>query len=256
MEGLMTHKDVCLITFGISHFCEKARWALDWHDIDYQEISWPPGLHQILTKRCGAEETTLPIVRDQDKVVQGSGAVIDWADAKAKDPSRQLTQEGSLEIEERADKVIGWHVRRLSYAEILPRFPHYAKPGLFQNTSRTHRLVGNMMWPVTRRVMMSAYDVTPSAASESRSILEVELDWLDEKLNDGRPYLVGGKFSRADVTVASLLAPFARPPEMPVYHEMSLTDDLKADCARWERRPFMQWVRTQYASNRFAERLH
>jgi len=188
--------------------------------------------------------------------VQGSGAVIDWADAKAKDPSRQLTQEGSLEIEERADKVIGWHVRRLSYAEILPRFPHYAKPGLFQNTSRTHRLVGNMMWPVTRRVMMSAYDVTPSAASESRSILEVELDWLDEKLNDGRPYLVGGKFSRADVTVASLLAPFARPPEMPVYHEMSLTDDLKADCARWERRPFMQWVRTQYASNRFAERLH
>ena len=70
---------------------------------------------------------------------------------------------------------------------MLPQFPHYTKPGLFQNTSRTHRLVGNMMWPVTRRVMMSAYDVTPSAASESRSILEVELDWLDEKLSDGRP---------------------------------------------------------------------
>jgi glutathione S-transferase-like protein len=32
-----------LITFGISHFCEKARWALDWHGIPYEEIGWPPG---------------------------------------------------------------------------------------------------------------------------------------------------------------------------------------------------------------------
>lgn len=253
MEGLMAHRDVSLITFGISHFCEKARWALDWHDIDYQELSWPPGLHQILAKRCGAKETTLPIVRDRDKVVQGSDAIIDWADAKAKDASRRLTKESSLEIEERADEIIGWHIRRLAYAEMLPRFPQYAKPGLFQNTSRTHRLVGDMMWPVTRRVMMQAYGVTPTAASESRSILEVELDWLDEKLSDGRQYLAGDKFSRADVTVASLLAPFARPPEMPVYHEMSLTDGLKADCARWDSRPIMSWVRTQYESNRSSE---
>lgn len=249
----MTPKDVTLITFGISHFCEKARWALDWHEIDYQEISWPPGLHQILTKRCGAQQTTLPIVRDRDQIVQGSDAIIDWADANATDPGRQLTKEGSRDIEARADEVIGWHVRRLAYAEMLPQFPEYAKPGLFQNTSRMHRLVGDLMWPVTRRVIMQSYGVTPTAASESRSILEVELDWLDEKLSDGRPYLVGDEFSRADVTVASLLAPFARPPQMPVYHEMSLTDDLKADCARWGDRPIMRWVRTQYESNRLSE---
>ncbi len=50
----MTNSSASLITSGISHFCEKARWALAWHDIDYNEISWPPGLHQILSKRCGA----------------------------------------------------------------------------------------------------------------------------------------------------------------------------------------------------------
>jgi glutathione S-transferase len=48
-----------LITFGRSHFCEKARWALDWHGIAYDEIGWPPGLHIILAKRCGAKTTTL-----------------------------------------------------------------------------------------------------------------------------------------------------------------------------------------------------
>jgi glutathione S-transferase len=246
----MTNTSATLITFGISHFCEKARWALDWHDIDYNEISWPPGLHQILSKRCGAKRTTLPIVRDGEKVVQGSDAIIDWADAQSKHPSRQLTKEGSREIEDRADSIIGWHVRRLAYAEILPRFPQYAKPGLFHNASRTHRFLGDMMWPVTRRLIMQAYGVTDTAAAESRSILEVELDWLDEKLGDGRPYLAGDSFSKADVAVASLLAPFARPPEMPVYYEMSLTDDLKADCIRWQSRPIMRWVRNQYKSNR------
>jgi len=110
MESLMTHEKVSLITFGVSHFCEKARWALDWHDIDYEEISWPPGLHQILAKRCGAKDTSLPIVRERerDRVVQGSGAIIDWADDNAEDKSRRLTQEGSVEIEERADEIIGW----------------------------------------------------------------------------------------------------------------------------------------------------
>ena len=30
-----------LITFAAFHFCEKARWALDWHGISYEEVGWP-----------------------------------------------------------------------------------------------------------------------------------------------------------------------------------------------------------------------
>jgi len=37
----MPHARPRLVTFGISHFCEKARWALDWHGIAYDEVSWP-----------------------------------------------------------------------------------------------------------------------------------------------------------------------------------------------------------------------
>ena len=43
----------------------------------------------------------------------------------------------------------------------------------------------------------------------SRSKLEAELDWFDGKLADGRAYVAGDRFSRADLTVASLLANFA-----------------------------------------------
>src|SRR5262245_60280307 len=91
------------------------------------------------------------------------------------------------------------------------------------------------MWPLSRRMMMRMHDITPDAAAESRSILESELDWLDSTLADSRRYLSGDRFSRAYITVASLLAFFARPQEMPIYREMSIPGALLADRERWAR---------------------
>jgi glutathione S-transferase len=243
-----------LMTFGRSHFCEKARWALDWHGIAYDEIGWPPGLHIILAKRRGAKATTLPILLDGESVIQGSGAIIDWAESKSQDCTRSLTprsnQAEAQEIERRADQVIGVHVRRMVYAETLPSHSHLVKPSLFLRASDWHRLIGNMMWPVVRRIMMRMHDIRPGAASESRSRLDCELDWLDVKLADGRSYLAGKRFSRVDLTVASLLAEFARPREMPVHHEMLKHDALAADVERWSARPVMRWVIAQYGAHR------
>ena len=253
-QTTMTQTTVKLVTFGISHFCEKARWALDWHSIPYTEIGWPPGLHQLLAKRCGAKATTLPILFDGAKVIQDSSVIINWAEAMDEDPSRSLTPKANMaeaqEIERRANDVIGVHVRRLAYAETLPSCPHVVKPALFQRTAGWHQVVGNMMWPITWRIIMQMYEIRPGAAAESRSALERELDWLDTKLADGRSYLVGDRFSRVDLTVASLLAGFARPEEMPVYRQMSLPESLTTDVERWRDRPIMRWVVSQYRSNR------
>ena len=211
----MTQAKPKLITFGISHFCEKARGALDWHSIAYEEISWPPGLHRVLARRCGAKGSTLPILLVGETIIQGSGAIIDWTEGKVRDRARSLAPRANVaearEIERRADEVIGVHVRRLAYAEMLPRRSHLAKPALFLKTSGWHRPIGSVMWPVTRRIMMRRYDISPGAASDSRSKLEAELDWLDNKLSGGHSYLAGDRFSRVDLTVASLLAGFARP---------------------------------------------
>jgi glutathione S-transferase len=235
-------------------FCEKARWALDWHGISYTEIGWPPGLHRALLKQHGGKGSSLPVVLDGDLVVEGSGAIIDWAERKAQDRTRSLNPQTDLaearEIERRADKVLGVHVRRLAYAETLPYYSHLVRPTLFLRCTAWHRLIGGVMWPVTRRIMMQMYDIRPGAASESRTALESELDWIDAKLSDGRFYLAGDRFSRADLTVASLLAGFARPKEMSVYHGMTRPDALAADIERWRSRPAMEWVVEQYRRHR------
>jgi glutathione S-transferase len=155
-----------------------------------------------------------------------------------------------MEIERRADKIIGIHVRRLAFAELLPDYSHMVKPALFYRASGWCRLIGNMMWPVSWRVIMRMYEIRPGAAAESRATLEAEFDWLEEKLADGRIYLTGDRFSRADLTVASLLANFAKPNELPDAHGMSGPEALEADVARWSKRPVMRWVKTIYETHR------
>ena len=42
-----------LYIFAISHFCEKARWALDYLGIEYQLVHLAPGLHMSAAKKTG-----------------------------------------------------------------------------------------------------------------------------------------------------------------------------------------------------------
>ena len=43
-----------LITIPISHYCEKARWALDRAGLAYREERHVQGVHQVVSKRAGA----------------------------------------------------------------------------------------------------------------------------------------------------------------------------------------------------------
>jgi glutathione S-transferase len=254
MEVQMATANPKLVTFAASHYCEKARWALDWHEIAYDEVGWPPGLHQILAKRYGAKHSTLPIVLDGADVVQGSGNIIDWAESKDLNRDRSLSPKANraeaTEIERRADEILGIHVRRLAYSVLLPGYANVVKPALFYRASGWRRLAGTMMWPVSWRVMMRLYNIKPGSAAESRAKLEEEFDWLEAKLADGRTYLAGDRFSRADLTVASLLADFARPNELSAHHAMLGPQSLATDVDRWSERPVMSWVRRQYEMHR------
>ena len=207
----------------------------------------------MLTKIHGAKASTLPILFDRGELIQGSGLIIDWAEAEAADPSRSLTlvnPEEARVIERRADEVIGVHVRRLAFTELLPRHAHIVKAAMFYRASGWRRTAGDFMWPVSRRIIQRIYDTGPGAAEDSRAQLEAEFDWLDAKLADGRPYLAGDRFSRADLTVASLLANFARPRELAPEHGMEGPATLAACVERWRERPVMRFVREMYRLHR------
>ena len=105
-------------------------------------------------------------------------------------------------------------------------------------------------WGLVRQVMMGMMDLGPEQRKESRRIVEGELDWFDGLLSDGRRFLLGERFSRADMTAASLLAPLALPKEHPTYGMLDLPPLARADLARWSLRPAMAWVREIYSAHR------
>ncbi len=49
----MTGPDPTLYVFAISHYCEKARWALDHFGIAYRLQHVVPGLNRVIAKRLG-----------------------------------------------------------------------------------------------------------------------------------------------------------------------------------------------------------
>ena len=65
-----------LFTFNISHFAEKARWALDYEGIRYEERVLLPGPHQLVTRRV-APRSHVPVLVHDTGCVPGSGAIID-----------------------------------------------------------------------------------------------------------------------------------------------------------------------------------
>ncbi len=243
-----------LYIFAISHYCEKARWALDYLGIDYELIYVAPGEHMQIAKELGAPRTSVPYLSVDGQAIQGSADIIDWADDATSSKKKRLTPDANryecLQIEKRIDDIAGVHVRRFYYSEALVEFPNTVRPIFTRDLPLPKKLRISIGWGKIRKLMMARMDLGTEQGQESRDITVGELDWVDELLSDGREYLVADRFSRADMAVASLLAPLVLPSEHPTYNKMKHPPRMAADVSSWEQRPSLQWVRDIYAKHR------
>lgn len=244
-----------LYVFAISHYCEKARWALDSLSVEYELRHLAPGAHMKTTTQLGAAGSSLPVLVSAERVVQGSGAIIDWAESSIADPSKRLSpdsefQEECRALEQRLDDVAGVHVRRYYYSEAMVDHPDSVRPIFTRDLPSSERQSVEENWGLVRQLMMGAMDLGPEQRQESRRIVEAELDWFDGLLDDDRRFLLGDRFTRADMTAASLLAPLALPKEHPTYGMLEVPPRARADLALWAERPTLAWVREIYREHR------
>jgi glutathione S-transferase len=244
-----------LYVFAISHYCEKARWALDYLGVEYELQHLPPGAHLEIVKGLGAPGSSLPLLVAEDSVVQGSGDILDWAESSTADASSRLNPDSEFEdecrlLEQRIDDVAGVHVRRYYYSEALVESPDSVRAIFSSDLPDGQRQSLEENWSIVCQLMIGAMDLGPEQGQESRRIVEGELAWLDGLLSDGRRYLSGGRFSRADITAASLLAPLALPEEHPHYGMLEVPPRARVDLQQWAERPTPTWVRKIYREHR------
>ncbi len=244
-----------LYVFAISHYCEKARWALDALGLEYELRHLAPGRHMEVAMELGAEGSSLPILELGDSVVQGSDAILDWADSERGGEPIRLGQAPDLvdagrDLEQRLDDFLGVHVRRYYYSEALVDHPETVMPIFTRELAPAERATVEDNWGIVRKLMMAKMDLGPEQRLDSRRIVASELDWFDGLLSDGRRYLLGDRFSRADITGASLLAPLALPKEHPTYGALAVPPLAREDLDEWADRPALAWVREIYRSHR------
>jgi glutathione S-transferase len=238
--------------FAISHYCEKARWALDHFGIEYQLLHVMPGRNRPLAKTLGLQSGSLPYLQLGAQAIGGSTAIIDWGETQRAPGAATLatTDSAAMALEQRLDSLIGVHVRRCYYSDALLSNPASVRPIFARDLPFVQKWMVIMAWPKIVPLMIRAMDLGEQQGAESFQILAAELDWLDGLLADGRRYLAGDSFSRVDITAASLLAPLVTPAQHPTYANLTLPSALARSIAPWQGRPILQWVQRIYAEHR------
>ena len=239
-----------LYVFAISHYCEKARWALDYLNIEYRLQHLSPITYVKLVRGLGVADTSLPVLTAGSLILQGSSRIIDWAEAHNRSVKRSLEVDSAREIEQRLDDVAGVHVRRYYYADALLNQPQKLRPIFCGKLTWREQIMLRLAWGRICKYMIRGLDLGVEQGRESRLVIETELDWLDGLLADGRAFLLGEHFSRADITAASLLSPLVLPPEHPTYHNLQLPPGVAADVAGWQERRSIRWIGDIYRNYR------
>jgi glutathione S-transferase len=208
-----------LITIPISHYCEKARWALDRAGVRYREKAHLQLIHWLAVRRAGGG-TTVPVLVCGDRVLADSADIVDDADANAPPGQRLYPDDPGAAAEVRAlqrdfDTRLGPHGRRWMYNEIRGRRDlaiAYACTGVPAWERRTLTLA----YPAIVRVIDRFLDITATTAAQSEAEVRKVFDNVAKRLSDDRRYLCGDRFTAADLTFAALAASVLMPPEYAV----------------------------------------
>ncbi|HSN97132.1 MAG TPA: glutathione S-transferase family protein [Candidatus Nanopelagicales bacterium] len=204
-----------LLTIPFSHYCEKARWALQHAGVAFAEEGHLPPFHAAGVRRAGGKRS-VPVLVTDEGVINDSSEILRYADRKAPE-GRKLFGDSEAErreieaLEDLCDEDLGPHARRWIYFHILPvrevmaQLTGQGEPG-WERVAFTAGL------PVIRLLMRRAMRIDAEGAARSRSKIDQVFDRIAERLSDGRPFLVGARPSAADFTFASLAAPVLAPP--------------------------------------------
>jgi glutathione S-transferase len=240
----------------ISHYAEKARWALDYKEVDHVRRSLLPGTHiPIALFLTRGAQPTIPVLQMDGRALGDSTAIIAALDAKYLDrplyPSTPEDRSRALELEDWFDENLGPHTRLLPFYELIQ------EPDLFGTVAAE-----NVPGPLGKiKPVVGAYGRVYASlrwganksedAQRAREAIVAAFDKLEAELEKGDgEFLVGDGFSVADVTAASLFYPIVVPPEGPLSPDLPRPEGLESFRRSLSDRPGWRWVEETFKRHR------
>jgi glutathione S-transferase len=234
-----------LVTIGFSHYCEKARWALDRAGLPYVEESHAPMFHMPAALAAGKKRMVPILVDERGKAFTDSTDILLEVDRRAPHaglyPEDRALRQQVIELEELFDRDLGPATRRVGYFHVLNGGATYGRELLASSATPQTRVLVHAAYPLIARAIARALRVDAEGyARSSKKLDEVFAtvgDLLDAAEREGRSWLVGSSFTAADLTFAALTVPvlapessgFAFPPRTMLPHDAArLADRLAA----------------------------
>jgi glutathione S-transferase len=210
----MAEAPAVFVTVPLSHYCEKARWALDRARVPYREDAHAPLFNRIATRRN--EGGTVPVLVHGSRRFLDSTDILVHADAFGGGdllyPRDAAARREVERLEERFDTELGPHVRRWAYSLLLPH-ARIVRSLWSRGVPRFEATMVPVITPLVRYLARASYRITPQSAQRSLDRVHGVFREVAELLRDGRHFLVSGRFTAADLTFAALAAPTLLPAE-------------------------------------------
>jgi glutathione S-transferase len=197
-----------LITFRPSHYCEKARWALDRAAIPYREEAHFPILSWLATYKSGARRT-VPALVTSAGALPDSTDILRWVDAQG-GAAPLFPDADSAALEDDFDARLGPATRRVAYFAILDDAPRL-RALMGDAAPPWEARAGTALFPVIRAVIVRGLGIHAAGAARSRRVIAEVFGAVADRLADGRRYLTGDRFTAADLTFAALTYPVLWP---------------------------------------------
>jgi glutathione S-transferase len=235
----------------VSNYNEKVRWALDYKGVPHVRRAAPPGPHRKIARRltdCG----TFPVLVVDGEAIRDSTRII--ADLERRHPDPPLypadpeDRRRALEIEDFFDEELGPYSRLLVLHHTLPD-AELALGTFSPGLSGFRRSVMRRAFPLLRRRTITEFGIDDRSVELAYQKVRTagERFWMELEPSG---YLVGDRFTVADLTLAALVAPAIAPVQFPYPQPQRGHQRLEPLRAAIAESGLLDWVRDVYARHR------
>lgn len=237
--------------FKISHFNEKVRWALDFKGWKHRRNAIMPGLHLGKAKQL-SKQTKLPILELEGEVLCGSAHILAELERRHPDPplfpANEAGRARARALEAHFDEHVAPPLRTLFWWAYM-QSPRHCVQMVTDGEGVPIRLAFRALFPVLRRKFKDNLALDDHHVRFARENLVAFFDRVASEVGPSG-YLVGERFTVADLAVASIMSAIVRPAEYPYLLPQPRPSKLLEVQATVRSHPGWTWVERIYARHR------
>lgn len=236
-----------LYQFHFSHFNERARWACDYKGLQVTTKLLIPGTHIFTTRKLtNGLSTSTPILEANGEIIAGSDNILKWLDREI--PDKPLTYDDPTlagqvdEVTELFENLVGAPFRRTYFDFVMREHPGLLTRMFSLGKGTSTRVTMQLLEPIIGRALRKMDNITPETVNEGMANISIALDEVVARTKD-TGFLVGDRFTKADLTAATLLCGTCWPRSL----SFTIPEDVRPIFEEWSspwiNHPGADWVR-------------